>query len=316
MEPIDHLLITGGSGFVGQSIIDHLSGLDFKDLPRKLSVFYFSNKPNIPILLSSKIEVEAFRVDLRAKWESEIEPTHVINLAANGSIGSATLQASSDFVRITKNLTEWLQSRDVRVVFHASSGACFGYNELNLELLDSPLSSEAISRETWNQRKGNISSSRAESENILKSARDDHGLNLHIGRLFTFSGKHLIINKNYALSQFFQMAEENGLIEVSGHPNSMRSYMDARDMARWIYKALHIMPEMEYLQIGSSVSVTFAELAEYVGSLFQVEVSYTNKVDGIEYYLPRNEATANLLGEKEIYSWKESVNFSFESNGR
>jgi nucleoside-diphosphate-sugar epimerase len=146
--------------------------------------------------------------------------------------------------------------------------------------------------------------------------RDDHGFNLHIGRLFTFSGKHLIINKNYALSQFFQMAEENGLIKVSGHPNSMRSYMDARDMARWIYKTIHIMPEMEYLQIGSSVGVTFAELAEYVGSLFQVEVSYTNKEDGIEYYLPQNESTANLLGEKEIYSWKESVNFSFESNGR
>jgi nucleoside-diphosphate-sugar epimerase len=316
MNSAEHLLITGGSGFVGQSIIDHLSGLDFKDLPGKLSVSYFSNKPKIPILLSSKIEVEAIRVDLRAKWEIEIEPTHVINLAANGGTGSATSQASSDFIHITKNFTEWLQSRDVRVVFQASSGACFGYNELNLKLLDSPQSSKAISRETWNQGKGNISSSRAESENILKSARNDQGFNLQIGRLFTFSGKHLIMNKNYALSQFFQMADKNGMIEVSGHPNSMRSYMDARDMARWIYEAINKLPEIEYLQIGSNVSVTFAELAQYVGSLFQAEVSYTNELDGIEYYLPKNEATANLLGEKEIYSWKESVNYSFESYGR
>lgn len=312
MDPIDHLLITGGSGFVGKSIIEYISGLDRENLPRKLSIFYFVNKPRIPTLLSSKIEVELYRIDLRSKWEIGINPSHVICLAANGRTGSGTPHASLDFVRITENFTEWLKNKNVKVVFQASSGACFGYNYLNLELLESRHSSEAISQEAWDQRKGNIGFSRTQSENILKSAQHDKGFNLQIGRLFTFSGEYLLNNRNYALSQFFHMAKENGLIEVNGHPNSLRSYMDARDMSRWIYKSLQVKPDIEHLQIGSGVSVTIAELAEYVGSLFHAKVSYTNKGDGIEHYLPRKTATAALLGEREIYSWKESIKFSFE----
>ena len=311
MDPIDHLLITGGSGFVGQSLIDYLSGLECEYLPRKLSIVYFENIPSIPILLRSKSEVELHKVDLRSKWDIDIEPSHVVNLAANGSTGSTSPQASFDFIRITENFTEWLKDRNVQVVFQASSGACFGYNILNLELLGSRLFSEAISRETWDERKGNICHSRTESEKLLRNAQNENEFNLQIGRLFTFSGEHLLKNMNYALSQFFRMAKENGKIEVRGHPESLRSYMDARDMSRWIYKSLQIMPELEHLQIGSSVCVTIAELAEYVGSLFHAEVSYTWQGEGIEYYIPHNEATATLLSEKEIHSWKESIDFSY-----
>ena len=289
---------------MGQSCIDELAKQS--ELPEKISILCYKNLPKIPERLTKESQISFYKLDLRKSIELDLDPSHIINLAADGGTNAFTESAAFDYKAIIQNLAIWIKDKNVENVFHASTGACYGYKYLNKSDKNNYSQNEIISEENWNNRKKHLSESRLDAEELLLEVADQNGFILNIGRLFTFSGKNILNHGNYAISQFLKMAKA-GVIEVFGNPLSSRSYLDERDMSHWIYKSVLSDKASNLLQIGAAAPVTIGELAEFIGAQFAILPNFVENSEKIETYIPDNAYTKAFLGVEEQYTWRESV---------
>ena len=130
LQAADSILITGSNGFVGRSIVEFLGKLDKTLLPREIILLTRNGLtykiPERLLPLSRIIEH-----DLQTNWQFDANSTHIINLAADGSRAPYSRESSDSYVQLNKNLVDWIskQQREMKI-FHASTGACFGYKPL------------------------------------------------------------------------------------------------------------------------------------------------------------------------------------------
>ena len=193
-------------------------------------------------------------------------------------------------------MIEWLESKSVDTLFHASSGACnYGTNNSllgNFTELDSRLV------DFVNQRK------QVETD-IREYAKVK---NLIISRLFTFTGKHLLNKNQYVVVNFIKSAIYNGEIVIHGNPDTIRSYLSGSDLAEWINRSLSCHEKnQEFIQIGSDTPVTLLELAEFISTLTGCAITIEPNIRKREIYLPNVTATRNLLGVSENIDWKSQI---------
>lgn len=294
LSRINSLLITGTNGFVGRSIVDQIALLNQDFLPGRLLLLTreglnFSLPSNL-----GKISTILER-DLTKDWMLDREVSHVINLAAEGTKSPYSEDANQIFSAIVTNLVSWFSSfQNPPRLFHASSGACNGLTPLD--------GSSQMSKS-----KAIFVQNRLKAEMNLERASNELGFELSIGRLFAFSGKHLISKNQYAISDFIKSAKNSKLINVSGDPNTVRSYLHQEALAHWILSSLVCKNSYTDLQIGSSQPVTIRELAEYIAENTSSEVCYATAPKPGDIYLPNNKATQDRLGVNEGKDWKRAV---------
>ena len=291
---VNSILITGANGFVGRSLIDEFARLPIEKLPSKLILLTRRGLDfELPPQLKKISNVHT--VDLTKPWSVDHRVSHVVNLAADGSHSAYSAEANSRFEYIVHNLISWLSILDVKPrIFHASTGACFGYKPLEPRLNHiNPKMEFARSRELAEKR--------------LVDASDTMGFELSIGRLFTFSGTHLLKKPQYAISNFVISAVRNGIVDVKGDPNSVRSYLHQDAMAKWILASLISPTQFLDLQIGSNDAVTLGTLATFIADVTGSSINFSPNPPPGDIYLPENESTQVRLRVEEGVGWKIAV---------
>jgi len=291
---IDSLLITGTNGFVGRSIIDKIASLSQENLPKELILV---TRKGVNFELSPKLReiTKVLQIDLTQKWNTNVKISHVINLAADGSENSYSQQANATFAKIIDNLILMINSKSENIrMFHASSGACFGIKPINSD-------SRLI------EHKAEFINNRIVAEENLRDASKAMDFEVIIGRLFTFSGTHILRKNQYAITDFINSAINSGLIHINGDPGTVRSYLHQDAMATWILKAL-ISPQTDMTyQIGSSEAVTLKDLAEFIAEETSSILTYSDKPNQGDVYLPDNQMTRTRLGVEEGMGWRSAV---------
>ena len=300
LSEVESLLITGANGFVGRAVVDSISELKTTTLPKQI-VLVTRNGINFQLPEKICARTKFVMHDLTKPWPFDLNPSHIINLAADGSRLPYSEGANSTFKSIGINLIEWVRCNGNKPkVFHASSGACFGYRPLTASQPIDNLKSAFID-------------TRIDVENLLINASESGAFDLAIGRLFTFSGKILLEKNQYAITEFIKSAIYYGKIQVKGNPNTVRSYMHQEAMAHWILQSL-IIPEPAFdLEIGSSEPVTIRELGEFIARETDAEVEYAEVFQGGDVYLPNNATTKTKLGVSEGLHWKLAVQEMIET---
>jgi nucleoside-diphosphate-sugar epimerase len=233
--------------------------------------------------------------DLLDDWQFDANPTHIINLAADGSRTSYSQESSDSYVLLNRNLVDWIsrQEREVKI-FHASTGACFGYK---------PLSSDAEPEDI----KKIFIQARIKVEDILLEFSGRQKFPLSIGRLFSFTGKNLLSKNQYAVTTFIKSALSGNRIEVLGDPLTVRSYLHQDSMSEWILRALVAVESDSCFQIGSNEPVTIGQLAEFIALETGAEIAYSKEPLSGDIYIPDNTETRIKLGVEEGKGWKEAV---------
>ena len=294
LQAVNSILITGSNGFVGRSLVEYLGKLGKTLLPKEIILVTRNG-------LAYKVPKQLFPItrivqqDLLTDWQFQAKPSHIVNLAADGSRSPYSQESSDSYVLLNRNLVNWIsrQEKDVKV-FHASSGACYGYKPLI------PGNESVYAKKTFVQ-------ARLEVEDILLEFSNRKKFSLSIGRLFSFTGTNLLSKNQYAVTSFIKSALSGNRIEVLGDPLTVRSYLHQDSMSEWILKAITALEPNPYLQIGSNEAVTIKQLAEYIAEETGSEIAYAKEPFSGDIYIPDNTETRVKLGVEEGKGWKEAV---------
>ena len=294
LQEIESLLITGSNGFVGRSIVEYLGDLNDSLLPKEVTlVTRHGLAYEIPENLIPCTRV--IEQDLLFDWQLEAEPSHIVNLAADGSKSPYSKESSDSYLLLNKNLVNWIckQRKAIRI-FHASSGACFGHKPLT------PGIEPSNTKEMFTEARIKV------EKNLMKISRQE-GIQVIIGRLFSFTGVNLLSKNQYAVTSFIKSALSENKIKVLGDPFTLRSYLHQDAMSEWILKGL-VSPEPNpYFQIGSNNAVTIKQLAEYIAQETNAEIEYSEAPPSGDIYIPDNSETRVKLGVEEGKAWQSAV---------
>jgi nucleoside-diphosphate-sugar epimerase len=294
LQDLDSILITGSNGFVGRSVVEYLGKLNNSLLPREI-ILVTRNGLTYKIPASISPFSRVIEQDLLDDWQFDANPTHIVNLAADGSRTSYSQESSDSYVLLNRNLVDWIsrQEREVKI-FHASTGACFGYK---------PISSDAEPEDI----KKIFIQARIKVEDNLRELSNQQKFSLSIGRLFSFTGNNLLSKNQYAVTTFIKSALSGNRVQVLGDPLTVRSYLHQDSMSEWILATLATSEINSCYQIGSNEAVTIGQLAEFVSLETGAEIDYSKEPSSGDIYIPDNTETRIKLGVEEGKGWKEAV---------
>ena len=138
-----------------------------------------------------------------------------------------------------------------------------------------------------------------EFRNIVKD-----GFKVSIARGFTFYGKH-ILNYDYLISNLISAAKSRKIFKIK-NLNTIRSYMHADDMCRWLVKILNISSEKcPIVNLGSDKIIDLKKFVNFLNKNFKSKIQITkNASKKIDYYIPSIK-----FAEKHL-KLKNTVNFN------
>lgn len=298
------VLITGGTGFVGKHLLDAIM---LNVTAEKLDDVIVASRS--PDLVGYDVETLVWDVT-----SDEFPDLHVDAVIHAATPASASLNARSPrfiFDQITYGTRQVIrfcaaQPKTPLLVF-VSSGAVYG--EMPPEVAAWAESSRLAADPLI--AKNAYASGKRSAEALIGLGWDEGACRPIIARLFTFSGRHLPLDRHYALGNFIADAALSRPITVRGTGAAIRSYLDGEDMARWLLASMH-KPEAvgKVLHIGSEEPISIKDLAHLValraeeaaGETLPVIVENgTSDLDGLDRYVPQTRLTRDLLGiETEI----------------
>lgn len=271
------LTIIGGSGFVGKSLIDFSNK---KGLLRwKINKLICVSRKKISLKRKGNItKIKYLTADI--KKLKKLNKTDLIIFAVNTNNKLNDIKAAKKFVLLIKKLP-----KKTKILF-TSSGAIYG--------------------KIKNKKKY------ADTKKIIENMfinLGSNGYNVSIARMFTFIGKRILDDKNYAISQFINSGLKKKPIEVKTKSKIYRSYMHSDDMIRWILTILSKSnSKCPIYNVGSNESISIQNLAKLVGRIFKTTVKIKQPSDKkIERYVPKIRKAQKELSLKLNYNLRTSL---------
>jgi GDP-L-fucose synthase len=256
-----NVLITGGRGSLGQAVVREI-----KSMFHQAKVF----EPR-------REDLDLLDAVATANYIEEIQPTHVIHLAAKvyGIQGHSKFPLDSllSNTRIDLNLFSALAANPPKWVFYASTVAAYGYPFRNLPLTEVDLFSTVPHKSEYG-----YAQSKRFALNYLELLNEHSGTNFVYGlltNLFGTEDRHLQGNGHVLISiaeKAKRAREIDGILEIWGDGTASRDFLSTSSAAKIICGLLdqHTGP----INIGSGIEIHISELAQLAVEIFDVKKGY------------------------------------------
>ena len=260
------ILMTGGTGFFGKSILDYFS--------RHVCDYEFH------VLSRHGGDI----VGDVATFEFPSEHYDVILHLASPVLGQLSDEETERaIVAGTRHVAEFAQLNEARLLF-ASSGAVYGNHK-------GPIGEDTICDPITGYGRGKLFSERYFT---------DKGLDVKIARCFAFVGRHLNRNAHFAIGNFIRDALADKDIVIRGDGTSMRSYMYADDLVEWLFAILEHGESGRPYNVGSPEAISIRNLAmtirDTLGSRCDVKVQGARVSGAADFYVPDVSRANRELG--------------------
>lgn len=306
------ILITGGTGYFGKSIISFLikNNFDLKHL------YILSRNP---IILKKYFDLESlpFKVSL---VNHDITKPIDFNLKVDFVIHAATTVGLDNPIEIekviidgTKNILKYIKNRNIKRLLYISSGAVYGKQSSGIKKISEDYSCEKDLRTVYGNAK-------YEAEKLCELYKKKFELDYVIGRGFAFVGPYLPLNQHFAIGNFINNCLRNEDIIIKGDGRTVRSYMFSDDLVFWLFKILLNGKSGEAYNIGSDVPITIYDLAktcrDIAGSKSKIIFENSANSKTIDYYLPDVFKAKKMLNLEVSFDLFESIykTISFHKN--
>ena len=226
------LLIIGGTGFLGQSILKYL----LNDNTKKNKI------RKIIILSRNKLKKDNFFKILKKKFKVVKINKNILKLKklpyADYVIYASLLNNYNHDYKAIQHYSILAKKyhQDSKIIY-LSSGAVYGKQPNSIKKVkEEYLDNNKIIRFT-NSYKKEYSIIKLKSEKIFKRLRR-YGLKISIARCFTFVGEFLPKNSNYIIKDIIHNILVKKDILIKSDYKIIRSYMHTDDLVTWLLKIL------------------------------------------------------------------------------
>ncbi|MDB4536872.1 NAD(P)-dependent oxidoreductase [Oceanospirillaceae bacterium] len=311
---LSRILLTGGTGFFGRSILRRL--LTVRSLgvigPRVVVLSrspesFLSNYPEFKDL--SWLEFCRGDVLNYASLPTDSRFSHVLHAATESTIGPSleAIYRYDEIVCGTRNLLDYAVKNNISRFLLTSSGGVYGPQPGSISTIDEaylgipdpldPLSAYSMAKRA--------------AEHLCCLYSDQHGIEVCIARCFSFFGPDLPRTAHFAIGNFVHDALNSHNIVIEGDGSPIRSYMDQDDLADWLLRILDSGTSCEAYNVGSNEAISIHDLAHLVASIFGPNIAV--EVLGRSNYLGRNRYVPDIskinkeLGLNVSISLRESL---------
>jgi dTDP-glucose 4,6-dehydratase len=311
------LLITGGTGFVGRSLISLMQKITVEcNISIQCHIASRSPENWRPVSKSSGFSASHLKIDLLDPSSSLPEVDLVVHAAMPQPASINTFSPMNMLlasVTSTKTLLDNFRIWKLppRLLF-TSSGAVYG-ESINSGTRWSERS--RVAHQTFTHG-GAYGEGKRVSEMLLSIATEENICTSMIARMFTFSGQHLPLDEHFAIGNFVNNALMGQNISINHDGKAIRTYLDSEDMAIWLLIILLYGQSSRAYHVGSQDEISIKELANLVADRSQVVLGYRpavsilnnhNTMVQFDRYVPSTSITRSALKISEWTSLTDSI---------
>lgn len=276
-----HVLITGGTGFVGCWLLE--AALWAQAHYRvDLRIDVLARRPErlatIAPHLAAARAVRLVRGDIRngglpspdagqavagSHAFSDTRYTHVIHAATETNVAldnPPPLAAFDASVTGTRHVLDLCQRHAVRRFLLISSGAVYG----RTHALDRPLTETDPLAGVRGDLAGAYALGKAAAEFLAMASGAAQGFTAIAARCFSFIGPYQPFNSGFAAGNFMGDVLEGRPIRIKGDGTPVRSYLYGADMALWLWTMMLRGAHGDIFNVGSDQLVSIGELARRI----------------------------------------------------
>lgn len=289
-------VVTGGAGFLGSHLCDHLLAVGWEVLA--LDNLITGDEDNLGHLgRNPKFRFE--RKDVTESIRIEGEVGYVFHLASPASppdylrFPVETLKVGSI---ATMNTLELAEAKGAKFLL-ASTSECYGDPDV------SPQSESYWGRVNPVGPRSVYDEAKRFAEAITMAYHRHHGLDTHIVRIFNTYGPRMRLNDGRALPNFVFQALSGQPITVYGDGKQTRSFCYVSDLIEGIYR-LSQSDEHFPTNIGNPTELTIYEFAERIRSYFP------NALPIVHEPLPEDDPKQrrpDITKAKRLLGWEPKV---------
>ena len=275
------LLFIGGTGFLGQSFFDYLNKNKLKYLELSKIIIISRKKKKI----KSRIKIHYIKNSIANV--TKIPETDYIIYAANSDNNKENLKGIYNF----KNLLN--ENHKKSKILFTSSGAVYGKGIKKRKMNEKDLISFKKVEKFNGYKKGYSKAKIIMEREFYKLTK--YGYSISIARLFSFIGKRIFVNKNFAITNLISQAKQKKSLslKLSDNRDVYRGYMSSDDLIRWIIKIMvNSNKKCNIYNVGSDEAISLESLAKIIAKKFnkkvekRVKKEIRDKKKMIDYYVP------------------------------
>ena len=298
------LLFIGGTGFLGQSFFDYIN----KDKLNKLKLSKIIIVSRKKKLVKSKIKVSYIKKSIS---NIKLIPyVDYIIYAANSDNNLENLEGVNTFINLLDK-----NHKKTKILF-TSSGAVYGPRKIKKKMNEKEKISFMNVSKFSGYKKEYAKAKIIMEREFNKLAK--RGFNVSIARLFSFIGKKILMNKNFAVTNLINQAKnkKNESILLSDNRDVYRGYMHSDDLVKWLINILlNSNTKCNIYNVGSDEAISIENLAKLISKKFNKKVNkkknflIKNKKQLVDYYVPTISKAKKDLNLKLKYK----LNYSLKS---
>jgi nucleoside-diphosphate-sugar epimerase len=275
------LLIIGGTGFFGKSILDYLKNDNFLNINK---IIIFSRKAkNIKINVKLKRKIKIIKLSgdiLKIKRLPQVD--YVI-------YGAILNNYNQDFKAVKNYLNLAIKYHYNSKILYVSSGAVYGIQKSKIRNFKENYLTKYKKINFKNGYKKNYSINKFKNENLFKEFAKKKGVHISIARCFSFVGRHIPQDSYYVIGNIINNILNKKNINIKANYKIIRSYMYSDDLANWLLKILdNSNRECPIYNVGSDDRISIHSIAYILSKKYNLKFNLKNKIlnNVIDKYIP------------------------------
>jgi nucleoside-diphosphate-sugar epimerase len=297
------LLIIGGTGFFGHSILKFFSNSKtLKKKFRKIIILSRNKLKKYDYLKQLKKNYKVIKINSDIRNLKKIPNADYVIYAAILNNFKQDYLAVKNYIRLALKY-----HKNSRILF-TSSGAVYGKQNIKGKKVKEDFFFNNKVNKYKSGYKFLYSNFKLKSEKLFQNL-SLKGLRVSVVRCFAFVGEFLPLNSHFVIGNIIQSILQKKEIKINAQYKIYRSYMYADDLVRWLIKILKSSNKFfKVYNLGSDDEISIQQLAYSLSKKYNLKAVIPKvKLRQVDYYVPNVDKAKKELNLKIKYSSLNSI---------